>query len=60
MKSPTRLGTISRFSMIERKHYWVSFQPEIKGTRSRQFDNYEDARRYALKRVYRRNLSVYD
>jgi hypothetical protein len=58
MKDKNRTATITQFSLIGAKHWWVYFQPE--GIRSQKFNEYQDARKFALKYVYVKNLIVYD
>jgi hypothetical protein len=59
MKDKHRTATIQKFSLIEARHWWVSFKPE--GViRTQKFDKYKDARTHALKYVYAKNLIVYD
>jgi hypothetical protein len=58
MKKKNLMAYISKFDLVGGIHYFVSFQP-FTPRLGKKFNHYKDARKYALRHVYVKNLNSY-
>ena len=59
-RDPKREATIHQYSMIGARHWYVIFTPELNRPKCAKFNELRDARQFALKYVYAKNITVFD